>query len=642
MVRAWTVLAVAAVSASCFDFGADLAKCRAEGRCAASDDGGATPEDHGGFAVIRPAGGLCMDGLCWENPFPLGVPITALHAPAPGELYVGGSSGHLLHLKGRSAELILLGRPVPPNTTWGRVTSLATCSAGLSAGLNSGEFFTVSDGGASASPGSFSGFAPSTFAQAWSGPGPSCVLVGARGAGAWVADDRLGRFVVKTPADYPPFGRRMVGLGGSSYDDLFFVSSDSVMVRDADGGLVPEPSPDGGLGATGICSLGAGDAYVSSTRGIRSRTASYGTIGDPVPLNAIACLASNVVGVGQDVVIRCARTGECQTQMEPGSWQVAAAVDDRVALGSRSGELALLGPTGLSRLSSGPRVVLNDVSVGPNGDVWAAGAEGTLLHRTDGGWVAVDAGVGDELFAVAALADGRLVVGGRGGVLRVFLPDGRVDKPRLYDGTTLIQNQMLGQDIRRIRQGPQNVWAVGTGGVILREESDGSWRKVANPGGSNWLDLQFGSAGALWVTGSGAAVVELQPGGAFRLIRGPFVSYSFLTVFVDRDGRAWFAGRESLGMRLNTDGGQEPFTFPGSPDQIVGFLEQPDALYAVGQRSLYRFAGEPLQWEILGPLPLDPIDNAIQAVVPAGEDFFVVGRSGVILRVNRARWLRSP
>lgn len=631
----------------CFNFGADLARCQQEGRC---------PLEDGGWMIAVSPEGLCAQGACWEHPFPTGVPIASLYAPAPDELYAGGSAGVVLHIKGGRAELAYLARPVPPAVDWQRISGVAQCSNGIGVMSADRQFYVRGDAGyVSGLVGPQASNA--SVAQGWTGPGPTCAFVGNTLQSVWVGQEKDGRVVkVESPAETSAFWRPMVGIAGTSLDDLWLASDRDLLTRAEDGGFafdtVPLPA-DGGLGrVSGVCSLGGGEVFVSTSVGVRSRALEWELVGEPRPLSAIACLpGGELVATGTGFVRVCA-DGGCEDLTAPESWRVVAPAGRRAVVGSSAGDLALVDPLRqtISRLSSGERVDLSDLQLAAGGEAWAVGKRGTVLHRLpDAGWSSFDAGFSptDDLYAAAVLADGRVVFGGKGGALRVLETDGTVSKPqlRLANGT-LVQNQQLGQDLLGIRQIRDTVWVVGTNGVLMREEANGNWRMTGDFGASDYYDIVGDEGGTLWIIEEGAGILQSTDGATWTLIRGPATNFTFLTVFIDSAGVVWFGGRDGLGLRLNPDGTQESFRFPEpvsvGRDTIIGFIEQPDSLYAVGQRSLFRFAGEPLQWEILGPLPIDPTVNALQAMAAQGKDFWVAGGAGAILRVDRARWLRSP
>ena len=647
MVRRTLVLLAALGLGGCFDFKKDLQQCQQDRRC---------PLPDGGFYVRTE--GLCAQGVCWEHPFPTAVPLGAVRVAGPNDFYVGGAGGVVVHLNGAVAEIAYLGRPVPPAVEWKPVTALATCSNGVSAMTQDRQFFVRGDAGFAVVP--LEGVSRlSTAVAGWTSPEDTCVFLGTDVQTPWVAEERAGKLVsLNSPPDQPAYYRVMRSIGGSSATDLWLASDRDVFARLEDGGFDVDtvPLPDGGIpGATGICSLGGGEVFVSSTRGLRARALAWSPMGDEQPLAGVACLPSgDLMAAGAGRVRRCSFGGACVDLETPESWTRVAPAGDQTLVVSSAGDVALAPPAldALSRLSSGVREELLDLALAPSGETWAAGRKSTLLHRTDAGWTWVDAGFAatDDLFAVTVLGDGRVVVAGRNGVMRVLRPDGQVDKPKFYDPTknpSLVQNQNLGRNILRVREARGAVWALGDRGLLMREEPSGDW--LVQPGtepGYGLLDLKEGADGTLWYTGEGALIYEAAPDAGFRSIRGPFSSYALYAIFPASTGDVWFGGRDGLLLQRHTDGQLEQHRLPTitrGPDQIRGFVEQPgDAVYAVGELSLYRYTGVGTNWEILGPLPLDVVTNAIRVVGVRDEEFWVAGGKGAILRVNRAQWLRSP
>ena len=175
-------------------------------------------------------------------------------------------------------------------------------------------------------------------------------------------------------------------------------------------------------------------------------------------------------------------------------------VDDTLVIGGKGGTLLRAeGHGALLPWAAGITQDVRALEVGGDGALWLAGAFGKLARSADGQtFESVTTGVGGSLNALAATADGVLVVGDNG----VVLDATAAGVETLHEQPGLFLYGVAGGD-----QGPS--FAVGWNGTALRREAGGF---VAEDTGTHALleDVLLGAAGATAVGRMGSILERVE------------------------------------------------------------------------------------------------------------------------------------
>ncbi len=178
--------------------------------------------------------------------------------------------------------------------------------------------------------------------------------------------------------------------------------------------------------------------------------------------------------------------------------------------------------------NSGTTTTINATFVNENGDKWAVGDNGLVLHY-DSAWITVDAGVTEDLNDLYFLSDNDGYLVGNGGLVVHF--DGTTWQT-VDAGTTEDLNGIWFVDAG-------TGWVVGSGGTAVKY-SEGSWT-VETTGSTNELyDVYALSNTNVWACGKGKTVAHFDGTGWTSEEVG---SRDLYTVWFTDENNGWVAGK---------------------------------------------------------------------------------------------------
>jgi hypothetical protein len=158
---------------------------------------------------------------------------------------------------------------------------------------------------------------------------------------------------------------------------------------------------------------------------------------------------------------------------------------------------------------SGTTADLNGVWGSGESDIYAVGAQGTIVHQSmgtldqyceldDANWQAEPSPTTQTLYAVAGWGSTDVYAVGAGGT--VLHSTG--------DGTWTMMSVPTSADLFAVWDDGTDVWAVGAGGVILRKPSTGGWTTVASGTNANLRSVWGSSSADVYAVGDGGTVLH--------------------------------------------------------------------------------------------------------------------------------------
>jgi len=149
---------------------------------------------------------------------------------------------------------------------------------------------------------------------------------------------------------------------------------------------------------------------------------------------------------------------------------------------------------------SGGNILLGIWGLSP-ADAWAHGVGGTILRRTETGWVPATTGTTEELWGIGGRTLDDLVAVGQNGTILESRDSGVIWIERASPTTRTLFAVVADP-------GPGGrVVAVGSGGTILLRENS-SWRQVGSPTPLNLFDVKLAAPGRFTVLGDGGTILE--------------------------------------------------------------------------------------------------------------------------------------
>ncbi|MCC6216831.1 MAG: hypothetical protein IT376_18375 [Polyangiaceae bacterium] len=297
-------------------------------------------------------------------------------------------------------------------------------------------------------------------------------------------------------------------------------------------------------------------------------------------------------------------------------------------------------------------------------DVWAVGTHGTLLHHDGGGWRGLAAGTTSTLLAVHGAEGVVWAVGAEATVVRVAAGSAAATQLTI-DGETLTD------ELRGVWSfGPEEVWAVGAGGLILRW--DGSeWTRTNSPSavalsgvwgsrrddvwavgasgtalrydGATWKKVASGATATLTaVAGSGVddvwvgtATGEVRRWNGAKWTTTKPSAYSIRALAVESAERAWVAGNDGRVHRW--DGTEWSALASGTNEHLRGgFSPAGDEVFLVGDGgAMVFFRGDARSTELRGSAA-----NRL-ALAGGGPELWAVGDEVVKLEAGGPRVVPS-
>jgi photosystem II stability/assembly factor-like uncharacterized protein len=247
---------------------------------------------------------------------------------------------------------------------------------------------------------------------------------------------------------------------------------------------------------------------------------------------------------------------------------------------------------------------------------WAVGAQGTILHTTDGGatWSPQSSGTTEPLNAVRFLdAQHGWAVGN----VMLWTGDGGLT----WNKGNAFPASNYGVDFADLTHG----WAVGSGGVVYRTVDGGrNWSGSPTPTAQNLKDVDFVSAARGWAVGGDGAIIRTTNGGASWSVQ-PSGTTAFLdgVSFVSAQ-EGWAAGGSTI--LHTTNGGASWLPQPTPPGAWAYSLAFTDALHgwAAGE-SLVATTDGGQTWQLQS---IDNVNRMRGVDVPDASNGVIVGEKG--------------
>lgn len=625
---------------ACGEGGLQCNVCGAQQRCEATRCALIpTPLPDAGPPVVLPdAGPTCQSparsgdvcgstGWCWEEPWPMGLQVSAVGGTSSRDLWVGAAGGLLFHFDGSRWSSVPTGVAAAPvsgvffDATRGVFTAenalyergdagfalslwnenlfpRAPIAVGDALYANSGHVLFQQHRGTWSSvllSGSSDAcfrdeLCPISYALRQGSTGLEGFAVGAYGA---ISQLKSGRFELIAGNATPANGPVLPGLGSvASLGDGGYLATGSAAAKAFSGGAWADvPRPDAGLGAVFAVGqrtfvVGPQSSFFEWDGTFRQQQSPSGRRlssgfgfgeGDGVAFGDRSLLRFDGQRWEEQVEIAAERAFPGEPS-EHALFSVAAAPGAGFAVGQgglvlqRQGNRWKAVPVGTS-------AQLYGVWADGCDRAWVVGEKGALLQYDGLGWRSWNSGTTDDLFAVWGLggeAAELFAVGENGAVLR-------------FDGTTWSrQNTPTRRTLAAIwGSDAQHVWAAGQDGALLFYDGT-SWSAVQNlPGAFTFTSV------------TGRSATEVYVGS----VEGRILTFN---------GAAWTQLTPSLGPGLEV---YDLFAPPNSR-----------ALYAAGRFGVFRYNG--LAWVSELSLPF----RAAQLAFAEGRLWVVGERSSVLSR----------
>ncbi len=326
--------------------------------------------------------------------------------------------------------------------------------------------------------------------------------------------------------------------------------------------------------------------------------------------------------------------------------------------GNRQGQAWAVGDDGVilhfdgqnwQREPSGTEINLRAVLCAPDNKVYAAGAEGTVLMRNEEGlWISLECPLSSGFHALLMMDDGSLLIGGG----RYFVDKGgfRGELVLYKDGVfkALNFNEEMPR-LRALKSYKEGVLIVGDQGHLYYLNN---WRidKLESNCRHDLMDIIVLSTGEALVVGDYGTVMTaaddftqalaLPPQAAakspWEIMPSPSKKQLW-DITEGADGHCYACGEAGTVLRLDGDTWQQ---LPPPSDLTVHCVwDSGSGLFAAGQLGkIFRFDGE--QWSLHYDLHLDLTILGMWGSGP--NSIYAVGDEGLILHFDGLRWQRMP
>jgi hypothetical protein len=369
-------------------------------------------------------------------------------------------------------------------------------------------------------------------------------------------------------------------------------------------------------------------------------------------LNAVWCgdgtLAGDVFAVGAGGTVLIRQAGVWAPEMSP-------ATADLNALWGLSGDIFAAGASGtIVHRQNGKWM---PEGVGLTGErlaglwgtthngalvVYAAGSLGTLLSRINGTWGQISGNVtSSPLSGVWARASNEVYAVGSNGLvlLRTGSPSAGMWAPVAVGVTTNSLNAVTGYAASS--SGPPDVYAVGAGGTILHQASDGSgWAVEGVILTSNELTAVWAGSDSVWAVGRGG-VIGQKTGNLWNIAGPKGMTQDLFSVWGTGQGSTqitYAGGAQGLILRHQGSAWTQEATGLTTDSIVSLFGATENELWAFGNNGtvLQRVGG---QW---GPAPVPEFSAGASGVagttIPNSSVLYAVGTQGLILNYSEMNW----
>lgn len=272
------------------------------------------------------------------------------------------------------------------------------------------------------------------------------------------------------------------------------------------------------------------------------------------------------------------------------------------------------------------------VGVLPDGDIWAVGAQGTILRREEGVWYVVPSNLVAKLLGVHVVSARDVwIVGQCGAVLH-------------WDGEALVNISPLGPKCMGFDflgvwgSGPDDVWLVGTGGQLWHWDGR-NLGPVQSGVTADLVSIHGINANKFFIAGRQGTLLY-RNGAAFQRVSLPDASADLFQIFIDHSNQVWATTGTTV-LRGTADGSplvvdlQQPgvSNLQGLWGTSDGAIWIAGALGVVMRRSS-------LGWETLSSgLSVYSLFTSIAG--RSGDDLWLVGLSGLRMHWNGAYLTRE-
>ncbi|MCG8557287.1 MAG: hypothetical protein MJD61_18665 [Proteobacteria bacterium] len=574
-----------------------------------------------------PQGGVCStDGWCWELPYPQGHDLLGVWARSASDIWAVGEHGLLMHFDGSEWRNEPGLSEESLNSVWGAGNTVwAVGDRGV---------VLVHDGSG------WSEVIPSDGGSATTGapdpPRDDLHAVRARAGDVWIAGEAglLWHF------DGSRWNREALGTSNAlravwaaSGSDSVWIAGDQGTLLHFDGTEWTHEDPGTSRDLLAIDGLNERDLWVVGERG----TALH--------FDGRQWEASETGFSGHLTAVVADSTA-------PGARPGAAGAPDASTSAAGTGGGGMDAGTDAGAAGSGGDPIWRAWAFGDDGSAWRYGQR----------WTPVASGTRRRLEAATRLAKGQLLVVGERGIVQHWSdgarsllshgslhnrlsirggPNGRVwsvgDELLVRrQGTWAVQENPTPRSLYGLWADNLDLWAVGTGGTIVRHRQD-AWSEPARVNGARgWLRAVGGSSdGAAWIVGNDAATL-IRAGSTWIDVDNGYRA-DLLAVWGQREDDFWAVGSD--GAALHWDGSAWA-DVPTSADGSVGATLR--AVWGAASDDVWAggTGGILLHWDGRAwSLVTEGESYSINDVWGrAADDVWAVGTGGTLLHYDGNRW----
>ncbi|MBF7052484.1 glycosyl hydrolase [Halomonas sp. KAO] len=301
------------------------------------------------------------------------------------------------------------------------------------------------------------------------------------------------------------------------------------------------------------------------------------------------------------------------------------------------------------REASPTRINLRAVACAPNGTVYAAGGEGTVLQRNlEGRWLALDCPLSSGFQAMVLLADDELLLGGG----RYFVDQGgfRGELVRYRHGEfQALTFETPMPRLRALKAYKEGVLIVGDQGHLYYFKELRLDRLESNSH-HDLMDIITLPTGEALAVGDFGTIMTAAPDFTAALAPPPAAAQpspwtamasptanQLWGIHEAGDGTCYACGEAGTVLRLDADGWR---ALPAPSELAVHCLwDSGKGLFAAGQLGrIYRFDGS--RWQLHFDLHLDLTILSLWGTGP--DSIYAVGDEGLILHFDGLGWKRMP
>jgi len=553
------------------------------------------------------------DNVCWENPLPTGVNLTAIWGKTKTDAWAVGDNGAVLHYDG---------------TAWSATPSGITQKLNAVFGFAANDVWAAGNGG--------------TVIR-WDGTKWSSVNSGTTSnlRGVWGADNKNIYFVGQaatlrkwdgtafTPITVPAAiaGRDLNAIHGLTATNIRVTGELGALIR-WDGTAWNVENCGSSRNQFAVFNADATHAYVAGYLGSSSwngTTWAFRQLASPLTFYSIWASGIEDVWIGAQggLFLRYHRDAKMNLVWEGvqspiktalnGIWGTAA--NDVWAISDQGGMIHFDGMA-WSAGKSGLQAGWNGVWATGGSDMWAVGGGGTIAHWDGGGLSQVDSGTTSTLYGVSGTsASSAWAVGENGTIVRwngsKWSPTPSGTPVNLYAAAAV---------------GAQDAWAVGAGGKALRWNGS-TWNSVSTPTSSSLNVIWAASATDVWAAGDNGTVLRWD-GSKWNPLAGPS-TMNVLGLWAGSTSNVWAVGPGGVYKYDGSTWTKQTVPSAGPFVGVWGFAS--GIVYVVGNSGqLLRYDGT--TWKALQS---GTTGNLTRVYGSSPTNMFLFGDGGALLRTGQ-------